>query len=453
MAKTGFWLRKAQGKLAGTTIYQDGNGNTVQREIVAPKNPRTEAQLIQRILMHTVMQAYSKMKSICNHSFENVTSGTKCMQTFLKRNLNFAREKVSQMQSEGVSFYDIYNFAPLGNNGFVLNQYLLSTGSLPQIFTNFSPEATGLSFVPAIKVNTYQGVIDALGLKRGDQLTFITIEGPNTVLGQNEFKYSRVILDPTNADGSQAPLSTPFIVDHAVNAPSVRNKGAEHLYFGAIDNIATTGISFRNTIDANTVLGSAVIASRKEGNDWLRSTARLNYVANIGQVYSLGECLETAKNGISIVSENPYYLNNAGQGDSEAVEASGSDAVDPQVTSVAYDSYGDGANNHYVTMVPGMLNAITGADGIGHAIDIKIVFANGSAGGKLRIVDATDNNSTVITETIPNTNVYEWPWNQQQHGLHQFKLYVGVDEESLAYANYSWEFRANDGEGGADIRP
>lgn len=450
MAKTGFWLRKAQGKLAGTTIYQDGNGNTVQREIVTPKNPRTEAQLIQRILMHTVMQAYSKMKSICNHSFENVTSGTKCMQTFMKRNLFFAREKVSQMQGEGVSFYDIYNFTPLGTSGLVLNQYLLSTGSLPQIFTSFSTDATGLAFIPSCKVNTYQGVIDALGLQRGDQLTFITIEGPNTVLGQNEFKYSRVILDPTNADGSQAPLSTPFIVNNAVNAPSVRNKGTEHLYFGDVTNIATTGISFRNTIDAITVLGSAVIASRKDGNDWLRSTARLNYVANVGQVYSLGECLEAAKNGISIVTENPYYLNNAGQGDSEAVEASGSEAVDPQVTSVAYDVSGDGSNP--VVMVPGSTNNIQMSGEQTDTCDIIINFAPGSAGGKLRIVDEDGNPETpVITETIPNTNTYTWPWAGAQHMWHTFKLYVGTDEDNLEYANYKWGFVVS-GQG-ADVRP
>ena len=56
MAKTGFWLRGSNGKLAGATIYQQ-NGETVMREVVSPTNPKTEKQIIQRIIMHTVMQA------------------------------------------------------------------------------------------------------------------------------------------------------------------------------------------------------------------------------------------------------------------------------------------------------------------------------------------------------------------------------------------------------------
>ena len=53
-------------------MYKDANGDTVMREVVTPKNPKTTKQMIQRILMNTIMQAYSAMKEICDHSFENV---------------------------------------------------------------------------------------------------------------------------------------------------------------------------------------------------------------------------------------------------------------------------------------------------------------------------------------------------------------------------------------------
>lgn len=117
MAKTGFWLRGANGKLAGATIYQQ-NGETVIREVVSPSNPKTERQILQRIIMHTVMQAYSKMKEICDHSFEGVKKGQDCMSYFMKQNVQFAREKVASMQADGVDFYDMYNFVPLGLKGF-----------------------------------------------------------------------------------------------------------------------------------------------------------------------------------------------------------------------------------------------------------------------------------------------------------------------------------------------
>ncbi len=53
MSKVGFWL-----KGAGTTLYKGANGETIQREIVSPSNPKTLAQNIQRIVMSTVGAAY-----------------------------------------------------------------------------------------------------------------------------------------------------------------------------------------------------------------------------------------------------------------------------------------------------------------------------------------------------------------------------------------------------------
>ena len=73
MAKVGsLWLKGSTGKLAGTTLYKGADGNTYQREIVTPSNPKTVAQNIQRVVMSTVGAAYRTMKEICDHSFEGV---------------------------------------------------------------------------------------------------------------------------------------------------------------------------------------------------------------------------------------------------------------------------------------------------------------------------------------------------------------------------------------------
>ncbi len=50
MSKVGFWLKGSQGKLAGATMYKS-NGETIMREVVKPSNPRTQGQLIQRIVI------------------------------------------------------------------------------------------------------------------------------------------------------------------------------------------------------------------------------------------------------------------------------------------------------------------------------------------------------------------------------------------------------------------
>ncbi len=130
--KTGFWLKGGKGKLAGATVYQQ-NGETVMREVVSPTNPKTEKQIIQRIVMHTVMQSYSKMKDICDHSFEGLKKGQPTMAYFMSQNVGFLRQKVAEQQAQGVAFDAMYNFVPLGLKGFTPNQYQVSMGSLPRV--------------------------------------------------------------------------------------------------------------------------------------------------------------------------------------------------------------------------------------------------------------------------------------------------------------------------------
>lgn len=317
MSKVGFWLKGSTGKLAGATMYKEkGTGETIMREVVTPSNPKTDKQNIQRIIMHTVMNAYSAMKSITDHSFEGQAAGRDTMGYFLKNNVQICRESIQRMQNQGVDFYDMYNFLPLGKKEFVANAYQISMGSLPRVAVNMVNERLA-AVVPAITTNTYQGVIDALGLQRGDQLTFCTVveQGDGVT---KEFRFSRVILDPTDPTTHlQAPLSTPFIAQGAVNFPSVRNEGTVRF-----DNDLTSGLVFTEIADHQEgVIAAAVIVSRQQGDAWLRSTAYLTYQSAVD--YNLGECMDRAVNGTTtpVYAPNEYFLNNAGQGNNTAVEA------------------------------------------------------------------------------------------------------------------------------------
>lgn len=314
MAKTGFWLKGAKGKLAGATIYKQ-NGETVMREIVSPSNPKTTQQLIQRIIMHTVMGSYSMMKEICDHSFEGIKKGQDTMSYFMKQNVQFAREKIATMQQQGTSVYGMYNFAPLGMKGFTPNQYQVAMGSLPRIDAKIIDDESQLGYISGFAANTYEDVISKLGLRRGDQLTFCLVVPFGTSYGACEFKFCRVILDPTNADGTSAPLSSAFINnDGKINLPSVRNEGS---FFFAFNEARQVTFGVENQKGG---FGAFVIASRQGSNgEWLRSTTYMNYIEGANSTYNLGECLDMASNGNnSLYVQNPLYLNNAGEGGSSA---------------------------------------------------------------------------------------------------------------------------------------
>lgn len=307
MAKTGFWLNGAKGKVAGTTIYQS-NGETVMRVINrSVKNPRTAAQLIQRIITKTVAKQYSAMKEICDHSFEGVTAGANTMARFRSVNNTILRERIAAAQQTGDKFDEIFNFIPLKTNKFIPVPVQLSEGSLPSVVvTGVADTATANLGT----VNTYQGVIDFLGLERGDQLTFVTVEYINN---NYVFAYSRVILDPREQDGSAAPLSTAFITNGKIAKPSFRNEGTfAQLMWDGQTNIVNFSIKHEDAVKA-----AAVIVSRKVNNDWLRSKAVLVMDYNELEAkdkISLQEALDLAIQGSEIYTDSQRYLNNAGVG-------------------------------------------------------------------------------------------------------------------------------------------
>lgn len=299
--KVGFWLKGATGKLAGTTLYKDSStGETVAREVVTPANPKTDKQLIQRVVMHTVGSSFAKMKEIVDHSFEGFKKGRDTQSYYAQQNIMWLRRRISQQLQAGNTLEEIHGFLPLKEKGFVANEYQVSMGSLPRVRAAWG-DADGV--VAAITENTYQAVINALGLQRGDQLTFLVLyeQGYNNMA----FRFARVILDPTNTDGTSAPLSSAFLTEGAINLPSVRNEGS------LTYSIDSTGLHFN--YGEEPIYGVAVIVSREaDSGKWLRST---EYLAVEGvEGFDLQTCIDAAKAGTTtaISMPNAVYLNNAG---------------------------------------------------------------------------------------------------------------------------------------------
>lgn len=296
-------LGHARGKV-GSLVFSRSNGKQVVRaKADVVRNPNTEAQKIQRILLNTVAQAYSKMQAICDHSFENVKVGQDSMSYFMRQNINALRTKVSEAIADGATMEEIFSFTPLGTAIFVPNDYLISKGKLPKI--NVADASSDDEMTALIANGTYGDVINAYGGQRGDQLTFVAIAG--SAIDNCAFKFARIILDPTDAAGEQLPLSTNFLNGSAVNAPNPRNEGTISF------TTAANGLSFN--FGDTYMFAAAVIVSRKGENEtWQRSEATL--VANPSSselVYSLQNALD-ASNTNGIDTPNSRYLNNSGNG-------------------------------------------------------------------------------------------------------------------------------------------
>lgn len=291
-------LGHARGKV-GSLVFSRANGQQITRaraEVV--KNPQTDAQVIQRILLNTVAQAYSRMSSICDHSFEGVKAGQDSMSYFMKANLNAIRAKLAEQGS--IDTEEVFS-TPIGQSFLASNGYIISKGSLPAINPS-SVANNGMTW--NIGVGTYKAVIDTYGLQRGDQITFciIRMDAQNVVT----FKYARIILDPRNDDGSEAAMTQQLFANGAVNKPNPKNEVADY-------NFSSVGDSWLVNAGQDTVAGCIIASRQKEDGSWMRSNSTMvtNDLKTVG--LTVATALEDFRSGgIDVV--NPKYLNNATRG-------------------------------------------------------------------------------------------------------------------------------------------
>lgn len=313
MSKGNMLLGHARGKV-GSLVFSRSNGQQIVRsraEVV--KNPQTTTQMIQRIILNTVAQAYSRMAAICDHSFEGIQTGQKSMSYFMRKNMDALRAKIANISVDSGLLGDVYAYTPIGQNVLAPNAYEIAKGTLPEVRAYMLDEDNTVAAM-SLNENTYAGVINQYGLQRGDQLTFVTMQqdGLTNIVS---FHFARIILDPMNADNTEADINSPFIVDGSVNLPNVRNQGefaklvydTDHVEFGFTNGyLSATGI----------------IVSRKNGATWLRSNCTM--VASdvsYGQAVSMGEALDMFAAG-GFDSLNPQYLNNSGTGNVVTVDPS-----------------------------------------------------------------------------------------------------------------------------------
>lgn len=333
MAKGNMLLGQARGKV-GDLVFSRNNGQQVVRARAAVvKNPQSEAQIVQRIILNTVAQAYSKMIAIVDHSFEGVQVGQQTMSAFMATNLNRLRRSVSAWQQQQGSLNGIYSFSPLGSKELAINPFVVAVGSLnpiiPAAFANNSDgEACVVLNLPGAPAElTYESFIEAFNLQRGDQITFIQMTHDD-VQGVM-FGYNRIILDPQDNQGIAAPLNSPLFVDGAVNYPHERNNGS-------FARVLYSDGSLLFSVGSGTPVASAIIVSRQRADgSWLRSNAALYVTPDVplyGQFDLLSALNAFYSGGIDFPSD--YYLNNADNLNAGSSTGGGSSTQTAQVVTL-----------------------------------------------------------------------------------------------------------------------
>ena len=184
MAKAGFWLQGAKGKLAGT-ILQKGEGGTIQRIATDPKNPRTNRQMMNRIIFATVAQAAKYLRPIINNSYEGITDPALAIRHF--RKINCDRIRALTATEYGQGDYPLAFFTTKRISTAIPNQYIISQGSvsLPQEVKATEDGTCMLQIDVTIPV-TIDEQSHQVSCKKADALKIFGIYGTNeqlTVVG------------------------------------------------------------------------------------------------------------------------------------------------------------------------------------------------------------------------------------------------------------------------------
>lgn len=247
-----FGLRKGSTKSLTFSVL-DGKQITKDR-VYDVKNPRTEAQMRQRMLMTTVGAAYKTLKSIADHSFEGYSSGMQCMRQFNSRNLNRFKKAAAAKGSVAFNEYKDGDINPL--------PFILASGSLPGF--DYKLNATSNLEIVGEKdganFTTAEGIYAALGVQRNDLITFCTVIGEGSVSnGVYTYKAERfdVVRLYCDKSGSVSKPADAFTISTNNDLAAV--------------TMSTSGNAI--TIKSNEADFGAVIQSRKNDSGWLRSSA------------------------------------------------------------------------------------------------------------------------------------------------------------------------------------
>lgn len=291
-----FGLRKGSTK-SFTFSTLDGKQITKDR-VYDVKNPRTESQMRQRMLMTTVGAAFKTLKSIADHSFEGYSSGMQCMRQFNSRNLNRFKQAAAAKGSVAFNQYKDGDINPL--------PFILASGSLPGFSFKFD-DASNLEIVgekDSADFATAEGIYEALGVQRNDLITFCTVIGESTTLnGVYSYKAERFNIVRLYCDKSGAVA-----------------KPADAFTISTNNDQASVAMSTAtNTITIKTGVADfgAVIQSRKNDSGWLRSDAVMIVAKDVISGVKTANQLATYPIGTELILNNGPMAN---QGDSGAAE-------------------------------------------------------------------------------------------------------------------------------------
>lgn len=339
MAKDNIFLGLGRGKLGDLVLYRAGGQQVTRTRNRNPKNPRTPLQLLQRVILHTASSAYSIFQPLSDHAFQGYSKGTPCQSRFTAINVKAMRDQVAAAAAAaGVDISDaeflleseLTNYAYKYIAGAVFREWIISDGTLPVLQCNTVGNHTAVMLSGDIgditmATMTYADLARLLGLAIGDQVTFVWLysnfSSSTTDFIITDMMYSRIILQPDSGDPAETLVWLQVAGGTNYNVANANPANEGNLYASLLQASGTITVPRLNVyptpgtetaLDSHYLVGIAAIASRRVGNQWLRSRAQVALMPVSGVPYDYNEYeLGTAIQSYMTSQQSSLYLNQA----------------------------------------------------------------------------------------------------------------------------------------------
>lgn len=367
MAKVGFWLRGARGKLAGSVLMK-GEKGTVARENVTPSNPKTFNQALQRAVFATVSKIAASLNPVINNSFDGAANGKMARRAFVKKNTELLRAR----------YIDKRPVALLPKNSSLTapNALQISSGSLGELRVLLNKSETAIQFFATVDL-TLAGLNEAYGVEPGDQITIVGVYGPNDTPEDFRVKYARFVI------GEWCTAETPIIIqvddNYYLNVAALDDSKTEGFKFfeeGKGYNITDDGdhtqvinidkdsqdVLFGDHYADDIALCAGIIVSRWDADKamWIHTTSYMNTLG-LGKFWfnNETEVIPTYMTSGSRLVESEYYTEQATGVATSVIYNSASEAIQGVVKARGYEdkalkfdssnTYGPIPEGNYVT--------------------------------------------------------------------------------------------------------
>lgn len=279
MSKGSVLLGDSSGKLGDIVLYRLAGSQIARLRIRHPRNPRSTRQMVQRVFQATCVKAYSWLKDICDHSFEGKQGKRQNFGEFIKLNRTKMNE---QLNDFAAGWKELGGYNLKGQLEMLYFPYIISNGTLPYV------EVLGIGGFIALRAwrgngynFTYQNLVDALGAKKGDQLTILQCAFNSGTGIINKINKIRIILEPNNGNMDELFANSETKI---VNKPNAKNEGNPKVVPSG------QGLSFNCGIYSEC---GAAILSRYEDGMWKRSFATLYIRNNPSNLSTLGDAVKS----------------------------------------------------------------------------------------------------------------------------------------------------------------